>query len=578
MAEETKKATQQNQVEQNRAGLNNNITGLGDVTPKKAGGSDSGSGSGSNGKNGKNGSQGDSGSGSNGGGVVKKQWEEAQKELQKSIENAGKLFEKTNAENADKKSFNTKAGRTKGGYNSREIVKKEEDSAKRNLERAEQGNEKYQGLVKGGDLLQSIVSKLKPAFKRGDDQLDLNELKGQAAKTGEEAEYYKAIGGTDDSQSIWSWDKSLGTSKEWQARAGELEKQQAEILEKVKRGEDFQNLKKDFDDFSQKMGSMLGYQIDEYGKWAATEGTKNNKYQAEIAMNLFEAINQIGADGKISEDELDIMDSVFEDIGKLAEEERRLDENIQNAEYQYDSAKAKSSYFLLDQIKTWAVFLIGLSQGNPQMVYSAMEQFNKKIADAEAGFTENRIGAFSNNDVKDITSSADAKYAVEQLVPALDKAILDGKLKMNERAQSVQALEMAFEEYQSYVSQGGKEDFAVWFASQSSNGNGWFSIIQSLINAGALNWDTIKDAMKGGSGDGKKTSLLDTPVIDTKLFGGLADSLLAKGNQKPKASKNLRDVQDTVNNAIVASRMGGQKPAPQGVGNAQPVNKSWGFA
>lgn len=553
-------------------------------------------GRGSNGKDGKNGKDGSNGSGSTGGGssngnggrglTVDEHNRLLRKELEKSIENGKKVLDRTNTENAEKKDFNFDTGRTKSGYVDSDVLKKEKEQAKNALEKAKQVNEKYQGLISGGDLIQGILDKYKKAFKNGDDKLNSEELMAQAEKEGAEAEHYKNISKTNDKgELIWSWDESLGANKEWAEMAEQAEKNRVDILKKAKRGEDFQKLMPQFNEFVQQMGSLLGYQVDEHGKWAAVEGSQTNKYQAEIAQNLFDKINTLLEDGKITQDELETMGTIYDFTSQLAQEEYRSDKNIQKAEDQYNSAKAKSTYFLLDQIKTWAAFLIGLSQGNPTMVYSAMEQFNKKIAGAEAGFTENRIGAFSNNDVKGITAPADAQYTVEQLMPALDKAILDGKIKMNERAQSVEALEMAFEEYQNYVNQGGKEDFAVWFASQNISNNGWFGIIQALLSNGALNWDMIKDAMSGGKDANPAKSGKKGAMLEKDSSGGIGNSILSSIIKNALASGKGQAEQQTqkVNAArdkqgLLASIKGQGNGAPQVTGTANPVNKSWGKA
>lgn len=592
---DTKTAKQQNKKDWEEAGLKTNVSAP--LKPEEAG---KDAGRGSNGKNGKDGKDGSSASASGSGSgssktagsgrglTVDEHNKLLRKELEKSIENGKKVLDRTNTENAEKKDFNFDTGRTKSGYVNGDVLNKEEEQAKNALEKAKQGNEKYQGLLKGSDLIQGIFDKYNKGFKKGDDKLNPEELRAQAEKEGAEAEYYKNLSETgDDGETIWSWDKSLGTNKDWAKMADNLEKNKADILEQAQRGEDFQKLKPQLDDFAQKMGSLLGYQVDEHGKWAAVDGSQTNKYQAEIAQNLFDKINKIYEDGQVTQDEMEVMGTIFDDIDQMAQEEYRSDKNIQKAEDQYNSAKAKSTYFLLDQIKTWAAFLIGLSQGNPTMVYSAMEQFNKKIADAEAGFTENRIGAFSNNDVKGITSPADAQYTVEQLIPALDKAIIDGKLKINERAQAVEALEMAFEEYQNYVGQGGKEDFAFWFASQNISGNGWFGIIQTLLSNGALNWDMIKDAVMGGKDakpaqSGKKGAMLEK---DSSGNSGIGNSILSSIIKNALASGKGQAEQQTqkVNAArdkqgLLASIKGQGNGAPQVTGTVNPVNKSWGKA
>ena len=74
---------------------------------------------------------------------------------------------------------------------------------------------------------------------------------------------------------------------------------------------------------------------------------------------------------------------MIDDIGK---NERSLDPNITDAEERLENAKARRGYFIMDQIKSWIVFIMSMETGNPQMAYSALEMFNKKIADSEAGY------------------------------------------------------------------------------------------------------------------------------------------------------------------------------------------------
>lgn len=555
------------------------------LEPEKAG---SGKGSnGSNGSNGKNGKNGSNGSGNNNT-TADESLKRTADDFNKEVKNSRAATNKYNDELAKQKNVDTKTGQTETGYNSISKVKKEKTRAKENLKRAENENKLYQGWLSDKDSVEKLTKDIGSGFKKGHDKYDSETLQKELQDATSDKEYWQRLadyGDTGDEK--WSFDKSLGSSKEYQEKARAAEEKITEIQGNIKNGEAFKNNLDQFHDLMKKQGDLLGWQIDEYGKWVEKGGTPANKAQVEIARSLFTKLNKIYEDGKVTQDEMDAISSIYDDIDNLAKEERLADENIQEAERKYDSASAKFSFYLFDQIKAWAAFLVGLSQGNAQMVYSAMDQFNKKISDAEAGFQTNRINAFSNNDVKETTGMADAQYAMEQIMPEIDKAILDGKIKMADRARAVEGLEMAFTEYKRYMAEGGHEDFAAWFASQQSSGNDWVSIVKMLISAGALNWDSLKNWASGENKEapkGGKTSAADkTQTFDPKSllntngkFGQLVKGILENGKKQSDKTKVARDKANVVGNAL-ASRMGGQQqPAPQGTGNAAPVNTSWG--
>lgn len=546
----------------------------------------SGSGKGGNGSNGNNSKNGSNGS-RNGDTTADESLKRTASDFNKEVKNSRAATNKYNDELAKQKNVDTKTGQTETGYNSLSKAKKEKTRAKENLKRAENENKLYQGWLSDKDSVEKLTKDIGSGFKKGYDNYDSEALQKELQDATSDKEYWQRLADSGDTgDEKWSFDESLGSSKEYQEKARAAEEKIAEIQENIKNGEAFKNNLDQFHDLMKKQGDLLGWQIDEYGKWASKAGTPKNKYQAEIAENLFGKLNQIYEDGKVTQDEMDAISSIYDDIDNLAKEERLADENIQEAERKYDSADAKFSYFLLDQIKSLAAFIMGMSQGNPQMIYSAMEQFNKKISDAEAGFTTNRLNAFSSNDVKETTGMADAQYAMEQIIPEIDKAILDGKIKMADRARAVEGLEMAFTEYKRYMAEGGHDDFAAWFASQQSSGNDWVSVIKMLVGAGALNWDSLKGLFGGEKSDtdtpapkGKKGAFLDPKsILNTSgKFTELAKNVLENGMKQSEETKIARDKANTVGNAL-ASRLGGRGAAPQGTGNAAPVNTSWGNA
>ena len=508
----------------------------------------------------------------------------------KVASNAEKVSSKTDKA-AQKRLFDTKKGHTGDRYIDFSTIKKEKKLAERDLREAEAANtqlQTYKGLL---DQYEQIASQIEKRAKSGDGVIDPEEEKKKLQVVNDRITFLD--------NAIYSMANPLmkdapfsnpEDEKKWKELNNELAEingQKAVIMDRINRGESFQELKKPLLGFTQDFRKTLGAEIDEFGKWSMKDGSDVNRYQAEVAKGIYTKINQVLEDGKVTPEEAKAIVKLNKEISKLIEEERLKDPNIMDAEDRVNSASAKHGYFLFDQIKAWAVLLVGLSQGNASMVYSAMDMFNKKIADAEAGYTVDEIKAFSNNNVKNITGSADAQYSMEQILPELEKNKSFKEMSQADKALAVEQLELAFEEYQRYVSGGGKEDFAVWFATQQNNGSGWAGVIQQLISAGALNMDLLNNWLSPKSSDtnkktnNKKTNKdvgynLDTSGGTQRIAQNILGAVKTE-EEKSQQTKKLRDVQSTVNNAV-ASRMGGQGASPQGVGNAAPVNTSWGRA
>lgn len=517
-------------------------------------------------------------------------YENTIKSYKNDVDKNREAVNESTQEAAKGRNFKYPQGKSEDAYISQGTVGKEKDAAERELEQAEQANKKYQGLVSGYDEAKEIRKLFGKALKRGDNKLNVQELQERLKQIDEDIEYYNRLaesGNTGDE--IWSFDPNA--SPDYKKMVGGLEKEKADVQEQIQRGEDFQKLMPRFNELGKKQGELLGYQIDEFGKWVAKEGSQDNKYQAEVASALFSKMNQIMEDGQVSPEELEMMDEITDNIDRLAQDERLNDENIQTAEAKLDSAKAKYSFYLFDQIKAWAAFLIGLSQGNPTMVYSAMEQFNKKISDAEADYKTGEIKAFENNNVKDITGEADAQYTLEQLFPNIENEKLKRQFQRMDKAEAVQALRNSFRAFQGDGGDPNDEAaFKAWFTAQTAkeSPNSVMGILGTLIQAGALNWDSLKDWVSGQAKDGAKKAGVplskaenNTSGMGSGLAGGILDSILAssKGQmqQQSEHTKTARDKQGTVGQAL-ASRLGGQGSAPQGGGTAASVNTSWGKA
>lgn len=492
-----------------------------------------------------------------------------------------------NEEAAQKRQFDTKKGHTGDRYISLGTIAKEKKLAQRDLREAEAENTQLQKYKASLERYQTLAKQIQQASKNGDFGIDTEAEKQRLQNVNDRITFLQAghdyltkpamgnVKFTDPSE-----------KKKWNelnSQMAELEGQRAVIMDKIKRGENSVELVKNLDGFTKDFIGITGEEIKSFGRWAETDGSQVNRYQFEVANGVYNKINKIMEDGTITPEEADTLRNLGKDIGKVIEEERLKDPRIMDAEDRVNSANAKMGYFLFDNIKSMVILLASLESGSPQRIYTALEQFNKKIADAEAGYTQDEIKALSSNNVKDITGQADAQYNLEQLLPELEKNKAFKNMSKADKAMAVEQLELAFEEYQKYVGSGGKEDFAVWFATQQDNGSGWAAIIKQLISAGALNLDLLKTF--GGSSAPAPTAKPKGKTVGFDLGTGgntqrLAQNILNSVNkeaEKGQQTKKLRDVQATVNNAV-ASRMGGQGASPQGTANAAPVNTSWGRA
>lgn len=509
-------------------------------------------------------------------------------------ENAETVSTKT-YKDAQKRQFDTKKGHTGDKYISFDTLNKEKELAKRNLREAEAANPRLQEYKDRLEQYNLLSDKIKKGAGDGSGEILPEEEKKKLQAVNERITFLES--------SIYSMANPFmkdapfsnpEDEKKWNElndELADLSGQKAVIQDRINRGESFQELVKPLIGFTQDFRKLLGAEIDEFGKWSIKDGSDVNRYQSEVAKGIYTKIDQILEDGKVTPEEARAIGNLNKEISKLIDEERMKDPEIMDAEDRVKSASAKYGYFLFDQIKAWAVLLVGLSQGNASMVYSAMDMFNKKIADAEAGYAEDEIKAFSNNNVKSITGSADAQYNMEQVITELEKNKAFKELSQADKVIAVKQLEMAFNEYQNYVATGGKEDFAVWFAAQQDTGSGWMGIIKALVSSGAINSKSLMELFNSGSNDvGSKADQILRGKKSNKTVGynlntsgntqKLAQSILGnvkKEAEKGQQTKKLRDVQNTVNSAV-ASRMGGQGAAPQGTGNAAPINTSWGRA
>jgi hypothetical protein len=384
----------------------------------------------------------------------------------------------------------------------------------------------------------------------------------------------------------------LEENKEWldapkpkdvQKKVQDLYKQQTELGEKRKQLTDalanadpnkidqkaLQEIGDQLSSLAQTQLQLNSGNVDALIEWANDNGSEDLKTAAEALRKCNNLINEAFVDGGIDPNEMKDINKFIKSFDTLIKEERKQDPEIMKAQKGYDSAKSKYLYYLFDTIASTAVFLVSLSQGSPQMVYSALSNWNKGIAEAENRYQTNQIAAFSSNDVKNITGKADSQYIRETFLPELEKNIYFKRLGTADQAAYVKALETAFEEYQNYTSKGGNEDFAVWYTmqTQKQGDNGWAGLLNTLIQAGALNWDNIKKFLGDKAGE--------NPIIDNKkktsMFQGSTGSIL--NSALTNTEKQTAQIMARDKASILQSGLGRGQPSQTGFTVGQNNNQ-----
>lgn len=594
--------------QQKEARLENDITKL----PSGKGGQGSGSGSSSGGNGGKkvvgvtptNGSQTESRE------YIDPSLSAALDSFKKELKENGEITANYNKVKAEGYGVNTENGNSQF-YQSLSTIKKEKDEAEEELEKAKSDNktlsenrllkDSYEKALKAGKKSDKEVNKLYKSKEKG-----LKKQEKQLAKD-TKGLYRENIEGELDETNKGLVDidvakLELEKSDEWisntenpelQERMKSLSEQQMELTNKrtqllgqLESLDSLDSVRNELEELKEQQKVLTSSNIDALVEWANTSGTDDDKARAATIKGLRDSILKADEDGQITEEEANGIKALMEKCDDLIENEEKTDKNIIDAQKKYDSAKAKFSYYLFDQIKSIAAFLVGLSVGSPQMVYSALDMFNKQIADSEANYRTNTIAAFSNNNIKAITGKSDAQYTMEQLLPELEKQKAFMQLDQEQKANSVIALEKAFEEFRRYVNRGGNEDFRAWFTAQTQSGNasGWAAVVMQLISAGALNWDIINKVFNGGGGS---SGVGDAIINGTKKKGPVSLNTKGRTNQimqnilqsandeligKMSTPAATRDKQATVNN-VLASKVGA-KGAPQG--QALQTGQGWG--
>ena len=545
---------------------------------------------------------------------VKKMTEDAINDYMESIEANDKIINGANEDRANSYGINTKNGDSEY-YTSLPTLNKERKEAEDKLDEAIKNNpvisenralkNTYQTALEVNKNIKKEAKKQAKAFGKKLKPLEKEQAKLEAQrpeKTAEQLEIEAESANkelADANYAIQEFQKS----KEWidnvgdptlQKKMKDLAEAQAQVtqkrndlLEQYKTAEEWEKnwgeLEGQVKELKDMQANLLSGNVKSFIEWADLNGSDDDKAKAKILSAMTDSIMEADEDGILTDEEKENILNLMQGCEDAINAEKKSNSAIVDAQKTYDNARDKFMYFLFDQIKSIAVLMVGLSAGNASMVYSALDNFNKTIADSEAGYRTNVIKAFANNTYKNITGDADAQYAMKLLIPELKKSEVFMQLDSQKQAYLVKGLEQAFEEYQSYVNTGGKNDFAAWFAAQQNNNSSSevVKLITTLISIGALNSNTLKDffekwvnggekpATNNNNGAKKPVSLINGSRLNLgEMYGNAMTKGVPSAQEQQNLINNSRDKQTVVNSAV-ASHMpqGGTQGSPLAMTN-----------
>lgn len=241
------------------------------------------------------------------------------------------------------------------------------------------------------------------------------------------------------------------------------------------------------------------------------------------------------------------------------------------------SAINRLMFNIFDDLKSAVVFGVALESGNPQVIRSALDQYNYKIQEAENKRKTDQYGAYTENRIREITQDNIARFKkITEIDP--DIAKLEKVLNIQEGEagkRQMDALEAGFEAFNKYKQDnpGSAVDFAAWVSANRNAGGVLGQVISTLL----MNFPDLKNAastlLQGTndtSSDGtKKENIIDvsggkkkTSSILDGVVGKLGDKRQAE-QPKEKDTALIMDMQNTVSQALASRAAPPQAGAPQ---------------
>lgn len=278
------------------------------------------------------------------------------------------------------------------------------------------------------------------------------------------------------------------------------------------------------------------------------------------------------------------LDKVMGAVDQLDDIVKHQDNYNADTRYARDarlSAFNKLIFNIFDRIKSDFLFMAAAESGNPQMIRSALDQFNYNLEMAENKRQIDKFGAYTDNRVREISQDNLAKFKeITEIEPSLKQ--LEGQINLESRKgrMQMQSIINAWDEYQKQMNKI-PADQKVSFASWVSQNNGSGGLVNQAVMALLSNFPQLADGLKnlgtslsesgsqptGGSSTEKFKEDIQDVSSGKKKTSKWLDNATSKLSQKKEPEKEedpdlTIDMQNTVNNALNARSMPPQA-APQ---------------
>jgi hypothetical protein len=225
------------------------------------------------------------------------------------------------------------------------------------------------------------------------------------------------------------------------------------------------------------------------------------------------------------------MSKVIETMNELDDIVKHQEEYNADTKYARDarlSAFNKLMFDVFDRLKTDLVFLAAVEFENPQMMRSALDDFNYKLEAAENKRQTDKFGAYTENRLREITQDNIARFKkITEIDP--DIAKLERVLNIQEGEagrRQMDALESGFEEYNKYKREhpGDSKDFSAWVSAYKNEGG----IIGQVVSTLLMNFPGLRKAIEKAAGEDTTTE--NTTSENTNAIGDYASGGIVPGD------------------------------------------------
>lgn len=288
------------------------------------------------------------------------------------------------------------------------------------------------------------------------------------------------------------------------------------------------------------------------------------------------------------ENTLKLLDKYSKEFDDIIKNQEMYDKDTRYASDLRLSSFNRMMFNIFDDIKSAVVFVAAIESGNPQVIRSALDQYNYKLQDAENKRKTDQYGAYTENRIREITQDNIARFKkITEIDP--DIAKLERVLNIQEGEagkRQMDALEAGFEEFNKYKNEHPNEsvDFAAWVSANRNAGGVLGQIISALLmnfpdlkNAATNIYQSMSETNDTSSDETKKediTNISGTKKRTSSILDGVVGKLSEKNKPEQKDPALMMDIQNTVSQALAARATPPQAGAPQA--GAPKTNNGFG--